>query len=354
VDPGFDLRNGLVASVNLGFSPYDEVEGRSFYRRLFDRIESLPGVQSASAAAFVPFGQGHGRHDVTIDGYEPEPDEFMVPLRNMVDHHYFETMGIPIVRGRGFDEREREGSKPVALVNETMARRFWPGRDPIGSRIWADLGVEREVIGIVKDGKYLTRAEEQQPYLYIPLDQAEYLEHLHFVVGTTGEPLSLITPIQREVQRLDPTLPPPQIGTMTQYLEQSVISAKGPAVFIAAFGLLALAVAMAGVYGVMSYLVSQRTHEYGVRMALGAKNSEIVSLVLRRGLLTALSGIVLGLAGAFAATRILTGFLYNVSAMDPTVFAAVSLALAAIALLACFVPARSAAKVSPIEVLKAE
>ncbi len=354
VDPGFDLRDGLVVSVNLGFSPYEETEGRSFQRLLQDRIATMPGVESVGATAFVPFGESQGHHDVEIEGYEPEPDEFMLFPRNMVDPHYFDTMGIPIVRGRGFDEQDREGSKPVALVNETMARRYWAGRNAVGSRIRADLGVEREVVGIVKDGKYRMRAEEQKSYLYIPLDQAEYMEQLSFVVRTAGDPSGIIAPVRREIGRLDPDLPPANVATIDKYLDQSLYAAKGPTVLISAFGILALTLAMVGVYGVMSYLVNQRSHEYGVRMALGAKHGEILSLVMRRGLLTTFMGIVAGLALAVAATRVLAGFLYEVSPLDPGVFALVSLILVATALLAGFFPARAATKVNPIEILRAE
>ncbi len=354
VDPGFELRNGAVASINLGFTQYPAAEGRAFQRRLQDRIAAMPGVESVAAMAFAPFGESHGHHDVEIDGYEPESDESMLFPRNMVGPDYFETMGIPVIRGRDFNERDREGSKLVALVNETMARRYWPGRNAIGGRIWADLGEEREVVGIVKDGKYRARAEEQKPYLYIPLDQAEYMQQLSFVVRTAGNPNGLIEPIRREIRRLDPNLPPASVATVDKYLDQSLFAAKGPAFLVTAFGCLALTVAIVGVYGVMSYLVSQRAHEYGIRRALGAQRREILFLVMRRGFVTTSSGIAVGLALGVAATRILAGFLYEVSPLDLGVFSLVSLALMTTALLAGFLPARAATKVHPLEVLRME
>jgi predicted permease len=354
VDPGFGLRNGLVVTVNLGFSQYAEVEGRRFQAQIQDRIAAMPGVESVAAMAFVPFSGQQGHHDAEIEGYVPEPGESMLFPRNMVGPNYLETMGIPIIEGRGFDERDRDGSKPVALVNETMAQKYWPGGKAVGGRVEADLGVEREVIGIVQDFKYGARAEEPKSYLFIPLDQAEYLEHLSFVARTAGDPSGLIASVQREVTRLDPNLPTADVVTVGKLLDQSLLAAKGTALFISVFGVLAVALGMVGVYGVMSYLVSQRWHEYGVRMALGAENSEILSLVMRRGLMTAALGTTTGLVLAAVATRALAGLLFEVSPLDPGVFVLVSLVIVATTLLAGLLPARAATRVNPIDVLRAE
>lgn len=354
VHPGFDLREGLVVDVMLGYSQYGEAEGRAFYERLYSRLDSFPGVDSVSAAAFAPFGIVHGRHDVVIEGYEPAAEEFMVPLRNMVDEDYFETMGIAVLRGRGFSARDRADSMPVAIVNETMARRYWPEGDPVGGRIVADLGVWREVVGVVSDGKYRARPEASQPYLYIPLSQAEYLEHQSFILKTSGDPRALIEPIRQEVRLLDPNLPEAFVSTIGQQLETSVAGQRAAAVLVSIFGALALVLAMVGVFGVMSYVVSQRTHEYGVRLALGAQGSEIVELVLRRGMKTTILGIALGIVLALVGARFLTSMLHEVSALDPWVFAAVPLALTVISLLACYLPARLASRVDPMVALRAE
>jgi putative ABC transport system permease protein len=307
-----------------------------------------------AAAAFVPFGDVHGRHDVYIEGYEPGAEEFMTPLRNMVDESYFDTLGVRVVAGRGFTEQDREDSRPVAIINETMAGRYWVGRNAIGGRIQADLGVERQVVGIVADGKYTSRLEEAQPYLYIPLSQSEYQEGMSFVLATGGDPEELIEPIRQLSRQLAPELPDPGIATLDQNLDRSLGVGKGSAVLVSTFGLLALILAMVGVYGVMSYVVSQRTHEYAVRMAVGAERSEIVKLVLRRGMRTTLVGIGIGLGLAFVASGVLTRFLYEVSALDPSILLAVSLGLGAIALLACYVPALLASRVDPVVILRAE
>jgi len=354
VDPGFDLPNGLIVSANLGFSQYDEVDGRAFQQRLLDRIVGLPGVDSAALAAFLPLGDVHGRHDIYIDGYDPQPDERMVFLRNMVGDRYFRVMNVPVVRGRGFDERDRADSKPVAVINETMARRFWQGRDPIGGTIWADLGVEREVVGIVKDGRYGSLEEEPQPYLYIPMNQAEYLQVFNVIARTAADPGPLLAVAQRESRALDPDLPAPTIAAAGQLLDRSVGGTKALMIMVGAFGLLATTLAMVGLYGVMSYSVSRRTHEFGVRRALGAEGRSIVTMVLMRGLRTTLVGVAAGLALAFAVTRLLSASLYRVDALDPVVFASVPVILVTTALIAALVPALLASRVDPIEALRAE
>ena len=354
LDPGYDLRDGVVASVNLGYSQYGEEEGRMLYARFFDRIRTLPGVEKASMSAFLPLGENHGRHDTYIDGYEFGPDEFNVFLRNMVSPEYFETMGIPIVRGRGFDDRDRRDGKPIALINETMASRFWPDRDPIGSRIFVDLYVEREVVGVVEDGKYRALQEEAQPYVYIPLSQAEYLEHLNFVVRTDGDPSALVGLVQQEFSQVEPNLPPPLVRTVEEFMRLSVGDARAATILISSFGLLALILTMTGVYGVMAYMVSQRTHEFGVRMALGAESSAIVLMVIRRGMKTTLVGIAVGLVLAAAVTRLLSGLLYDVSPLDPIVYLGVALALAVISIVACYVPARLASRVDPMVALRVD
>jgi predicted permease len=354
VDPGFALREGLVLPVDLGFSQYDEVRGRAFYRQLADRINSLPGVRSATLAAFLPLGLNHGHHWVWIEGYEPGPNESMLMKRNMVGPGFFQTMGIPIVEGRGITEQDRADSEPVAVINETLARRYWPDADPLGKTIRADLGTPRVVVGVMKDGKYGALDEAPQPYLCIPLKQAEYQKRFHLLVETTADPRALIQPVVREARQLNPNLPVSNIATMTQHLELSVGNARALAALISSFGLLALLLALVGVYGVMSYSVVRRTHEFGIRVALGARTSTILGMVLGQGLRMTGIGIVAGLLLASGVTRVLSGFLYGVSPLDPVAFAGVSLALAVTAVLACFVPARRAATVEPMVVLRAE
>jgi len=354
VDPGIALREGLIVDVSLGFSQYDEVEGLEFYQRLHERLGSLPGVESITAATFLPLGEVHGRHDVYIEGYEPQPDEFMVPLRNMVDAAYFDTLGVQVLHGRGFMEYDRADTVPVAIVNETMASRYWPGGNAIGGRIQADFGVDREVIGIVADGKYRARLEEPEPYLYIPLAQAGYNEMRSFVLRTRRGAPALAGLVRHEVRTIDPDLPEPLTATVSEYLARTATDQRAMALLVSAFGILALTLAVVGIYGVMSYLVSQRTHEFGVRLALGARAGEIVALVIRRGMTTTLIGLGIGLGLALLVGHLLGGFLYHVNPLDPTVYAAVALLIASIAALACYLPARVAARADPCAALRAE
>ncbi len=354
VDPGFDLRSGLILPVNLGFGQYDENEGRLLFQRLVDRVESMPGVHSTALAAFLPLGVGHGHHDVVIDGYEPRPDESTLVKRNIVGPGYFETMGIPVVSGRGIGERDLENTEPVAVINETMARRYWPGEEALGRTIRVDRGIPRVVVGVIKDGKYDTLDEAPQPYLVLPMRQVEFIRRFNLVVGTTGDPRPMMEQVLAEARRLDPNLPFENIATLPQYLELSVGSVKTPAMLVGAFGLLAMVLAMVGVYGVTSYTVSQRLHEFGIRMALGAQHGAIVSMVVKRTLWTTVIGIAAGLALAFGATRVLSAFLYGVSTLEPVIYAAVAVGLLAVAQLACYMPARSAGKVSPMVTLRAQ
>jgi predicted permease len=354
IDPGFDLRNGLIVPVNFGFTQYDEAEGTDIRRRLLERVASLPGVESAALSAFLPLGLMHGHHDVVVEGYEPAPDEYMLVKRNMVSAAYFETMGIRVLNGRAIDERDNEGSQPVAVVNEAMAQRFWPNQDPVGRTVQADLGITYMIVGVIEDGKYANLREAPEPYLAIPLGQGEYVQRVNLVVRTALESSNMVEPISAEVRRLAPNVPQSSVLTMSQYLEYSEGAVKAPATLVSAFGFLALVLAMVGLYGVMYYSVSQRTREFGIRMAMGATEVGIAKRVMGRGLRTTLLGVVIGVALASATTRVLSGFLYGVSTLDPLVFTVVSATLLAVGLLAAWLPARLASRTDPMEVLRVE
>jgi len=354
IDPGFDLRQGVIVPLNLGYTQYDETEGTELRQRLLDRVAALPGVESAALSAFLPLGLVHGHHDVVVEGYEPAPNEFMLVKRNMVSPGYFETMGIRVLRGRAIDERDVHDTQPVAMINEAMARRFWADRDPVGRTVQADLGITYTVIGIIADGKYASLREPPEPYLVIPLGQGEYVERVNLVVETPGDPANIVGLLSTEVRRQAPNVPHSTVLTVPQYLQYSVGDAKGPTILVSAFGLLATVLAMVGLYGVMSYTVSRRTRELGVRLALGATKGGVVRMVLGRGLRTTLVGIGAGVVLSWAFTRLLSGFLYGVSTMDPLVFTLASAALLTIGLVASYRPARTAARVDPIEVLRVE
>jgi predicted permease len=354
IDPGFDLRAGIIIPVNLGFTQYNEAEGTELRQRILERIASLPGVESAALSAFLPLGLSHGHHDVAVAGYEPAPDEYMLVKRNMVSAGYFETMGIQVLSGRAIDERDAEDAQPVAMINEVMARRFWPNQDPIGRTVQADLGITYTVIGVIENGRYAALHDAPEPYLAIPLGQGEYVQRVNIVVKSTGDPSTMVEPLSAEIRRLASNVPQSTVLTMPQYLEYSLGAAKGPATLVGAFSLLALVLATIGLYGVMSYSVSQRRHEFGVRMALGATQTGIARMVLSRGFRTTVIGVAIGIVLAVAVTRVLSGFLYGVNTLDPVVVTLASATLLVVGQLASYLPARLASKANPVEVFRAE
>lgn len=353
VHPGFEARDGFVLPLNLAYGQYDEAKGRQFQRQLLERVAALPGVRSATLALEIPLGQLHTRTSVEIDGYQPPRGESTAIRFNAVAPDYFETLGIPVLRGRAIDQRDTENGKRVALINETMARRYWPGREPLGRTIRSS-GQTWEVVGVVRDGKYDSLNEPAQPYLWLSLSQFEYLRRLNFHVRTEGDPRGVMPAVLREIQQLDSNLPVSNVLTLAEFLEQGVQTTAGPARMVGIISTLALALAIVGVYGVMSYAVSQRMHELAIRMALGAGRGEILKQVLRQGLRITAAGLAVGLAGALAGTRVLAGFLYQVNTTDPAVFAGVSLVLAAVAMLACYLPALRAARLEPGSALRIE
>lgn len=353
MDPGFDLRQGFITMINLGFIQYEEKDATAFLDQLKSRVETVQGVRSASFSTSVPLGAGGGRHDVWIPGYEPAPGEWMVFRRNMIDGDYLRTMGMRVVAGRGIDRRDRRDTEPVAVVNEAMAQRFWPEGDVVGSVLYADGGVARRVVGIVGDAMFGSLGEQPEPSLAIPLDQASFQPRLLLVVRTGGSPEPVMAAVRREVRRLAPALPLTMV-TVREHLRQAQGTVRGSAIVTTLAGLLALIVALAGVYGVMAYAVSRRRHEYGVRMALGASGRDLAREVMVDGLRTTGAGLGAGVLLALAVARFLESMLTGVSALDLATFLAVVTCVGAASMLAAYAPARRAAHMEPADVLRVE
>jgi predicted permease len=354
IDPGFGLRQGVVVPLSMGYGQYSEEEGRILQRSLLEGVSALPGVESAAMASFLPLGLGHGRHDIRVEGYDPAPDERLLVMRNMVSPEFFSTMGILVVRGRSIDQRDAEDAPLVAMVNETMAERYWPGQNALGGRVQADLGQVYTVVGVFADGKYDSLTESRQPYLVLPQTQAEYVANASLVVRATGDPRALIPGLSSQVRGELPGVPPPRIRTISDYLEYSQGPASAPAFLVGVFGLLALLLASVGLYGVMAHSVSQRTREFGIRLAMGAEGSGIERLVLTGGLKIILFGMVVGSVLALSASQALASFLYQVDTLDPLPFLGAGAALLSVGLLASLLPARRASRSDPSASLRAE
>jgi macrolide transport system ATP-binding/permease protein len=359
--PGFEVEDGLVASFDLGLQGYDGARGRDFERRLVERVRALPGVRAASLTDLMPLSLNYTSNNVYIEG-RPGARGANVPVSMVasVEHDYFGAMGIPVVAGRPFGERDDERAPQVVVVNETFARRFYGGPDPareaLGKRMSfaGDTGPWAEIVGVAKDGKYWTIGEAPQLFVYSPLSQ-RYSATATLVVRTAGgDPRALIPAVNAEVRALDPALPLFDAKTFEEHMGLSLFPARVAAALLGGFGVLALLLAGMGVYGVVSYAAAQRTREIGIRMALGAQGRDVLRLVATSGMLLVAAGVLLGLAGAFALTRFMESVLYGVSATDPLTFALVVVLLAAVALLACLVPARRATKVDPMVALRHE
>lgn len=357
IDPGFTVENAVVVPVNLKLQRYSEDKGRDFYQRLVQRVESTPGVKSVSLARFVPLGfSASGKSMVTIEGREPSREEMPTMIgNNVVGQKYFQTMEIPIVKGRDFDAHDTKGATNVVIINETAVRRLWPNADAIGKRFSLNgtRGPYLEVIGVAKDSKYESLGESPQPHLYQPALQ-EYYAKMYLVVRTTSNQSTLIGPIRQQLLEMDSKLPITEIGTLSDQVSRSLFPARAAAWLLGSFGALALILAAVGLYGMLSYSVSQRKQEIGIRMALGAEPRAVVTLVLREGMRLVLIGMAIGLALALAATRLLSNFVFGVSASDPLTFTMVPLVLTFVALVACYIPALRATRVDPIIALRTE
>jgi predicted permease len=355
IDIGFNNHNALEMSFDVGLQGYSEPQGRQFFGRVLREVSALPGVEAAGLAGYLPLSLDSSGRGVQVDGYQPPKGESPFALFTQVSPDYFKTMGIPVMSGRSFDARDEAAAPRVVIVNEAFVQRYWPGQQAVGKsvRINGASGPYSEIVGVVKNGKYLTLGEAPRPFIYVPIFQ-EYQSGVTMVVRTKGDPSSLGAAARAVVQRLDSHLPVYDVKTLTEHMSISLLPARLAASLLSIFGALALALAAIGVYGLMLNVVAQRTREIGIRVALGATRTDVLRLIVGRGLALAGSGIALGVVLALGLTRSLQALLYGVSATDPVVFVAVSAGLILLASIASYFPARRAMKIDPIAALRYE
>ncbi|MCU1273165.1 MAG: hypothetical protein JWO48_596, partial [Bryobacterales bacterium] len=358
VDPGFDAKNLLTMRVLLPDTKYKEDNQRvAFFRNAVEQIEKLPGVSSASAISFLPFADLGAATGFTIEG-RPAPAAGQGPVTDVrvTDEKYFQTMNIPVLAGRTFNVQEATEDRHVIVINETLARKYFQGENPLGKRLLVSMKAvaePTEVIGVVGDAKYDKLEGEPRAMIYWAHPQLGY-SGMTIIARTAGEPMSLAPAAQRVIQSIDPDQPVSDVRTMESWIGNSVARARFGTVLLALFGVVALMLAAIGIYGVISYSVTQRTHEIGIRMALGAKPGDVLRMVIKQGMAVSVLGIALGIVGAFAATRVLASMLYEVAPTDPLTFVSIPLLLSLVALLASYIPARRATKVDPMEALRYE
>jgi macrolide transport system ATP-binding/permease protein len=353
IDPGFDGSGLMLLGMNAGTQGFDETRGRDLYRRALERLEGVPGVRSATLSTAVPlFFGGFSRTTFRDDQDINDPRNGRLTQVNEVGDRYFETLGIPIVRGRAFTASDRPGSPPVIIINEAMARQFFPNEDALGRHLHIfGHPPGREIVGIARTIKYNAIGEDETAHMYLPLEQS-YASQVVVQARTDGDPDAVLGTVRRELQALEPSMPLLNVTTYPNVLRTSLWAPRFGASLLGVFGLLALVLAAIGLYGVMSYSVSQRTREIGIRMALGARRQDVRRMVVRQGVLLALGGIVAGLAAAFGLARLVTSLLFGVTGADPVTFALVPIVLLMVAFAASSLPAWRASRVDPVEALR--
>jgi len=355
---GFDPDHVLNVTLNPNEVGYDATRTQSFYRDLETRVRALPGVQTASLAFCVPMGNVNDASQVYVEGRTLAPGQQPpMVVYNRVDAPYFDTMRVPLLRGRAFREDDNEKAPLVAIVDESMARQFWPNEDPIGKRFSLEsaTGPFVQIVGVAGDGKYVFIGWDREPYFFVPLAQ-RYMPYRTLQIRSSVPPETLTTLVQREIRALDPNMPISDVQTMRQSLSggNGFFIFRIGAILAAAMGMLGLTLAAVGVYGVVSFAASQRTHEIGIRMALGADRRDILRLVLRQGLSLVVGGALFGVLLAWALTRSMAAVLVGVSPTDLLTFVTATLLLTGIGLWACYSPARRAMRLDPMVALRYE
>ncbi|HSR69191.1 MAG TPA: ABC transporter permease [Acidobacteriota bacterium] len=354
---GIESDNLIFMTLDLSLLGYTPEQGRAFYQRLRQDLKALPGVESVSSSMIVPLSGANASRSLYLPEGRPDGSEDpYIISSNLVGPDFFKTLGTRIVAGRGFTEQDTQDAPLVMVVNETLAGQLWPDQNPIGKRLFLSMRMERqpvEVVGVAEDGRYRTVGESPMPFFFRPLAQS-YEPRRTFWVRTQGEPTSLAEALRSTVRSLEPNLPLAGMQTIEQHRGFFLLLPRLGAILLSAFALLALVLALIGVYGVISYAVSRRHREIGLRMALGAERSQVLRLVLRQGLTLALTGLVLGMFAAMLVSRLFAGALYGVEPLDPMTFALTPLLLLAAAALACFLPAARASRIDPMGVLRYE
>lgn len=356
LNPGFVPQHAIEMSFDLSLQGYDGPRSKEFKRNLLERVRALPGVEYAGVSNFVPLSMNINNSSIFVEG-APQERGANIPsaMTSSASPGFIAALGADLLEGRDFIERDSENKQREAVINQTFARRFWPGQSAVGKRFSFEsaAGPWVEVAGVMRDGKYFSLGEDPAPFVYVNLRQ-ENGSYLTLVARTASEPQSVIGALRSQFQQLDANLPVYSVKTMTEHMALPLFPARVAAMLLGSFGVLALILAAIGIFGVMSYAVSQRTREIGIRMALGANAGGILKLVVGHGLKLIVLGLGIGLASAFAGTRLMSALLYGVSATDAVTFVVIALLLTGVALLACYLPARRATKVDPMTALRCE
>ncbi len=360
VPSGFDPSNVTTARVALPETTYGKPEqAGAFYKKLLDHVSTFPGMQSVGAAWWIPLSGSEISFNFNVEEHPVAPGQQPVAQVNVVTPNYFQTLRVPIRRGRAFTERDDRTAPPVAIVSEGFAKQYFPGEDPIGKRITPNGSVDpgkppvREIIGVVADMHLISLRLPPKPQIYIPHQQFATQTMSIFVRSQMGE-AALMSTLRQAVNEIDKDVPVYRVRTLPDYLSQSIAQPRLNAMLVGLFALIALLLAAAGIFGVMSYSVTQRTQEIGIRLALGAQRYDVLRLVVLQGMRFVCAGVVLGLIGVFACSRLLQSLLFGIGATDLRTMFAVTLILIAVAFIACLLPARRATLVDPVKALRAE
>jgi predicted permease len=354
IDTGFDKDHILLAMLDPTLSGYSSDATRNFYTRLLEQIRAVPGVQAASLSTESPISGGWDSNGIVVEGYQPRQGESMSVYTADIANDDFKTLGIPLVAGRDFSDQDTPGAPKVAIINETMARYYFGNSNALGKKIGLEKIPDTEIVGVVRDAKYAQLREKQLRHFYLPATQSPRLSDMTLQVRAAGDPAALTEIVRARVKSLDPHLPLYDVKTLAVQIDDSLIPERLITWLSTIFGLLATLLAAVGLYGVVAFSVTRRTREIGVRIALGAMPGDVLWLFLKQMTVLVGTGVIIGIGGSLAVTRLLSTMLYDVKPADPLAFIAAGSVLIATATLAAYLPARRATRVDPMTALRYE